>query len=219
MQPLKESDINNRLIQATLLYNQKEYTSAHNLVHSLLDLAPNEPELNLLLSKCQTRSKALEEALLSINRCIELGLEDAEAVNQKGVIYLEQGKTVLAEQYLLESAVMDPSFLEAMTNLMALYHQLHNSHELNRWGTKVITFTADLIRRNLKTPVPDNGELFDAYFSRAMARWHMEVPDDVVLNDIQKAIGYYRQLPPTEQDLANLDWLMGAEQELLKLKP
>jgi hypothetical protein len=43
-----------------------------------------------------------------------------------------------------------------------------------------------------------------------------DVPDYVVLKDIQKAIGYYKQLPPTDQDEVDLDWLLQHEQELLK---
>jgi tetratricopeptide (TPR) repeat protein len=212
-----EAEINDLLNQATLSYNKKDYEAALNLLLPLLAVDPNNAELHLLTSKCQTRGNDLEAALTSINRCIELGLEDAEVVNQKGVIYLDQGKMVLAEQYLLESAAMDPSFLEVMTNLMSLYLQIRNSHELKRWGSKVITFTADQIRQQLANPTPDIGELFDAYISRSMARFYMEdVPDYVVLKDIQKAIGYYKQLPPTDQDEVDLDWLLQHEQELLK---
>jgi tetratricopeptide (TPR) repeat protein len=118
--------MHDQLIQrAILLMQQKKYREAQNILSSMLEQDPQNPDILSLFCEVKMQLDDVESAMQLINHAIGIAPADARLFYQRARIYLRKEEFTLAEQDLDRAIAFDPYDAD----YFALYAMMQNSRK------------------------------------------------------------------------------------------
>lgn len=128
------------LFSLAVCYDQKkQYELAYSTLEKIIKINPDySPALNYLGYSWAERGINLEQALIYIQKAVELEPNNAAYIDSLGWVYYQQGKYQLALKYLWEAIKLLPDDPEICEHLGDVYLKLGNNVESLKWYEKAL---------------------------------------------------------------------------------
>ncbi len=142
-QQAKNTNINNKLLEAINFHSNKQFDLAEKLYKELQNLNPNNYDVLRHLGILNQDLGKLEEAYNFFQEAIKVKSDGFEALNNLGTVHILNKNQNLALKCFEKSISINPNYVPTINNLAGLYHRLHNGEESLKYSKKALKLQPD----------------------------------------------------------------------------